>query len=75
MRTLNIVGLVLNLGGTVLIHFYGLPRIERGDFLLLEEPSKTLLDQLRAFAVLSKLGVILLFIGFTCQLIAAIRQR
>jgi hypothetical protein len=30
MRTLNIVGLVLNLAGTVLIYLYGLPRIERG---------------------------------------------
>jgi hypothetical protein len=70
---LNIIGLILNFIGTVMLYFFGLSQNidSKGTILLaLEQTEKKEIVRYKRYKFLSQLGIFLLAIGFLIQLIA-----
>lgn len=74
MRCLNIIGLILNILGTVLLYFFGLPnRVDPTGAVNIvgEGVDEEEVQRAKIYGRLSALALSLLGIGFVLQLIAA----
>jgi len=72
---LDIIGLSLSLAGAVLIFFFGLPpRIRESGrlYLALEQEDESEIKKGRIYRKISRLGLILLALGFLLQLLERI---
>ena len=70
---INSVGLALDIGGVILLFIYGLPEpiSETGAVhLIVETPSKEEADKWKRYKKKSYLGLVLLVLGFSLQLVS-----
>jgi predicted ABC-type exoprotein transport system permease subunit len=68
---INSIGLVIDIIGVILIFYYGItPMIDENGTVLLaiEQEDDNLKKKAKKFNFLSRLGLILIVIGFVCQL-------
>ena len=69
------IGLAINMAGTIAVYFFGFPQPDfRGEAItLVSSPSEEELEQARARRRRqSYIGVALLFVGFTLQLVGLV---
>jgi len=75
----NGIGLCLNMLGTLLWFFYGVPAsrpledVGKSYYVMEGEPDQAELGKARRIAQRSRAGLVLLFLGFTLQLIAVVK--
>jgi hypothetical protein len=89
LRWLNVVGLTFGMIGVLLIFIWGPPQpsFQRGVPLVLEDSNvlpngktvkqnnEDIAAQERFYRMMSQLGLVLIFVGFGCQLVASWRGR
>lgn len=72
---MDAVGLALNFAGAMLVFFFGLPprvRESGARYLLLEGEDKEEIEKGQRYRKISRLGLILLAVGFLLQLLGRI---
>jgi hypothetical protein len=76
MNCYNIVGLIFDIAGVILLYFFGLPsKYNSGDVIIMEgEISKEDKCKNKLIKIFSAIGIFLILIGFVIQLIGNLRE-
>ncbi len=69
-KWLNTIGLILGMAGVVIIFFYGPPQPVFHSYLALQNPTPSLEELKEIHGIWSRIGLIMIGIGFLIQFIA-----